>query len=313
VELRQLRYFVRIVDLGSLSRAAADLFVAQPALSKQIAALEAEFKTALLVRSPRGVLPTEAGLAFYRQAQSVLRQLGRIADEVRSAEATPTGVVAVGMPFSASNILAPALVAAAQQRLPGIRLAITQEGSGALERLLAGGRLDMSLLYERARPSAQIDEQPLVVEDLYLVTQARQGKPAGKAEATLAEAARQRLILPGPFNSTRQVVEKAFAKAGLKLELAAEIDVPWTTKAMVAAGLGATIVSRSALYPEEAAAGLAVRRIVRPALTRGLNLCTGRGETLSRSGVMVREILEDVVRKLIEGRQWRGAVLARPR
>jgi DNA-binding transcriptional LysR family regulator len=89
MELRQLRYFVRIVDLGSLSKAAADLFVAQPALSKQIAALEAELKATLLVRSPRGVTPTEAGQAFYRQAQSVLRQLGRIPDEVRSVQDRP--------------------------------------------------------------------------------------------------------------------------------------------------------------------------------------------------------------------------------
>jgi LysR family nitrogen assimilation transcriptional regulator len=305
MELRQLRYFVRIVDLGSLSKAALDLYVAQPALSKQIAALEAELKVALLVRSPRGVAPTEAGVAFYRQAQSVLRQLARVPDEVRSAEASPVGIVAIGMPFSASNILAPALVAAVRERLPGIRLAITQEGSGQLEGLLAGGRLDLSLLYERARPSPQIDERPLLSEELYLVTRA----PGGKAAATLAQAARQRLILPGPFNSTRQVVEKAFTKAGLRLELAAEVDVPWSSTAMVAAGLGATILSRSALYPERAGSGLAVRRIVRPALTRGLNLCTVRGESLARAAALVRDIAATVARDLVARGHWRGATV----
>lgn len=308
MELRQLRYFVRIVDLGSLSKAAADLFVAQPALSKQIAALEAELKAALLVRSPRGVTPTEVGQAFYRQAQSVLRQLGRIPDEVRSAQAAPTGVVAVGMPFSASNILAPALVAAVGERLPGVRLAITQEGSGELEGLLAGGRLDLSLLYERARPSPQVERRVLLSEDLYLVT-AR----GTRADVALAEVARHRLILPGPRNSTRQVVEQAFAKAGLRLELAAEIDVPWTSKAMAAAGLGATVLSRSALYPESAEAGFVARRIVRPALTRRLELCTSRGETPGRAAALVAEILEQVARELIQRGTWRGAQLARSR
>ncbi|MGD9951329.1 MAG: LysR substrate-binding domain-containing protein [Burkholderiales bacterium] len=308
MELRQLRYFVRIVDLGSLSKAAADLFVAQPALSKQIAALEAELKAALLVRSPRGVTPTEAGQAFYRQAQSVLRQLGRIPDEVRSAQAAPTGVVAVGMPFSASNILAPALVAAVGERLPGLRLAITQEGSGELEGLLAGGRLDLSLLYERARPSPQVERRVLLSEDLYLVT-AR----GSRADVPLAEVARHRLILPGPRNSTRQVVEQAFAKAGLRLELAAEIDVPWTSKAMAAAGLGATVLSRSALHPESGEAGFVARRIVRPALTRRLELCTSRGETPGRAAALVAEILEQVARELIQRGTWRGAQLARAR
>ncbi len=303
MELRQLRYFVRIVDLGSLSKAAADLYVAQPALSKQMAALEGELRTALLVRSPRGVTATEAGHTFYRQAQSVLRQMARIPDEVRSAEASPTGVVAIGMPFSASNILAPALVKAVGERLPGIRLAITQQGSGQLEGLLAGGRLDLGLLYERARPSPQIEEQRLLTEELYLVTRA----PGSKASATLAEAARQRLILPGPFNSTRQVVERAFIKAGLELGLAAEVDVPWSSAAMVAAGLGATIVSRSALYPERPGSGLSVRRIVRPALTRALNLCNVRGETPAHTVALVSHTVRQVAHDLIERGAWRGA------
>lgn len=303
MELRQLRYFVRIVDLGSLSRAAADLYVAQPALSKHLAALEAEMKTALLVRSPRGVTPTDAGLAFYREAQAILRQVGRVPDEVRSAAGSPSGVVAVGMPYSTSNIVAPALVAAVRERLPGIRLAITQEGSGQLEGLLGGGRLDLSLLYERERPARQIEERPLVVEDLYLVTRGK----AARDEVTLAEAARQRFILPRGANSTRQLVERAFAKAGQRLELLAEVDTPWTTKAMVQAGLGATVLSRSALWPESAADGLAVRRIVRPALTRGLNLCTSRGETPGRASLLVREILERVVADLIADGRWLGA------
>ena len=306
VEIRQLKYFVRIVDLGSLSKAAAHLYVAQPALSKQVAALEAELKLALLVRSPRGIAPTDAGIAFYRQAQSILRQLGRIPDELRSADASPTGVVAIGMPFSASNILAPALVRAARERLPGVRLAITQEGSAQIEALLAGGQLDLGLLYERERPAPRIEQRPLVQEELFFVARARHG--AARGDVTLAEVAREALVLPRAANSTRQVVEKAFAKAGLALRLVAEVDVPWTSKAMVAEGLGATILSRSALYPERVAAGLAVRRIVRPALTRALNLCASRGETPGRAGARVAEILQQVAYELIAHGTWKGAV-----
>lgn len=306
MEIRQLRYLVRIVDLGSLSKAAADLYVAQPALSKQVASLEAELKAALLVRSPRGVTPTEAGLAFYRQAQLLLRQLARVPDEVRSADASPSGVVALGMPYSASNILAPALVAAVRERLPGIRLAIAEEGSGYLEGLLAGGRLDLSLLYERDRLSPQIEERPLLVEELFLVM-----KSGGKGDIALADTAKQQFILPGPANSTRQVVERAFAKAGLKLQLAAEVDGPWTTKAMVAEGLGATILSRPALYPEKTPTGLTVRRIVRPALTRAMNLCVRRGETLARAPAVVAEILFAVAGDLIGSAHWKGASIIR--
>jgi LysR family transcriptional regulator, nitrogen assimilation regulatory protein len=311
MELRQLRYFVRIVDLGSVSRAAADLYVAQPALSKQIAALEAELKTSLLVRSTRGVTPTDAGLAFYAQAQAVLRQLGRIPDEVRSAAESPTGTVAVGMPFSTSSIVAPALVAAVRERLPGVTLSITQGVSAHLEGLLANGRLNLSLLFERERPARHIQERPLLVEELFLVTQKKNEKRKGESTVTLAEAARQQLILPGPANTTRRIVEHALAKAGQPLRLAAEVDAPWTTKSMVAAGLGAAILSRSALYPESTTPGLRVQRIVRPSLARALNLCTSQSETLGRATTLVLETLEQVVRELVRKGTWQGAALAR--
>lgn len=315
MELRQLRYFVRIVDLGSLSRAAADLYVAQPALSKQMATLEAELKTSLLVRSTRGVTPTDAGLAFYAQAQAVLRQLGRIPDEVRSAAESPIGTVAVGMPFSTSSIVAPALVAAARERLPGVTLAITQGVSGHLEGLLANGRLNLSLLFEREKAARHIRERPLLVEELYLVTGSATNRSSEKRKSentiTLAEAARQQLILPGPANTTRQIVEHALAKAGQPLRLLAEVDAPWTTKSMVAAGLGAAILSRSALYPESGTPGLRVRRIVRPSLTRALNLCTSQSETLGRATTLVLETLEQVVRDLVRQGIWQGAALAR--
>eukprot|EP01036_Dinobryon_divergens_P017735 gene17735-24108_t len=73
MELRQLRYFVRVVELGSMSRAALDLDLVQSALSQQISRLEGELSTRLLQRSPRGVTPTEAGVAFFREAQLTLR------------------------------------------------------------------------------------------------------------------------------------------------------------------------------------------------------------------------------------------------
>ena len=309
MEIRQLRYFVRIVNLGSLSRAALDLHVAQPALSKQVAALEDELDAKLLVRSPRGVTPTEAGSAFYREAQAILRQVARVPDEVRSAAAEPTGTVAVGMPFATSNILAPALVAALRVRHPGIRLSITQAGSAELERQFAGVLLDLSLLYERAHPVRRVEERTLVREDLFLVTHGR--SPARRPTVGLAEAVREPLVLPGADNSTRQVVERAAARAGLVLDVVAEVDAPWTIRALVAAGVGATIASRSALYPESAAEPLQVRRITRPALTRALNLCSRRRETPSRSGEVVRGALLECVRELIDGGAWLGATLVR--
>ncbi len=302
MDLRQLRYFVRIVDLGSLSKAAADLFVAQPALSRQMAALEAELKTPLLVRSVRGVTPTDAGTALYRQAQGMLRQLSRIPEEVRSAGGLPAGVVSVGLPFSVSNILAAALVAEVRERLPAVRIFITEAVSGVLEEQLTGGRLDIGLLYETERRTGGVDVQPLLVEELFFVS-ARKGRAA--AEIAIAEAIRHPFILPGRSNATRRILEKAVAKAGGSFEVVAEVDSASTIKGMVAAGLGATVMSRSALYPEGSKA-LSIQRIVRPALSRSLNVCASRG-TPTRATSAVLEILRETALALVRRGTWKGA------
>jgi LysR family nitrogen assimilation transcriptional regulator len=307
MELRQLKYFVRIVDLGSLSKAAADLYVAQPALSRTLGALEAELKTTLLVRTVRGVTPTEAGRALYRQAQGMLRQASRLAEEVRSADAAPQGSVSVGIPFSASNILAPALLAAVRAALPKVRLVITEAASGVLEEQLAAGRLDLGVLYERERRAPQLEERALLVEELYLVRAGR----ARAAEVPLAEAARQPFILPGPQNSTRQILERAVAKAGGTLEVIAEVDSPATMKAMVAAGLGATVLSRSALHPEGLRPTLAIQRIVKPALSRALYVGTSGAATPTRASARVLELLEETALALVRRGVWKGAVAAR--
>ena len=87
MNLRRLKYFVKIVDIGSLTQAADVLHIAQPALSQQLATLEGEVRQQLLVRTKRGVTPTEAGKVLYRHAQLILRQcLGRIQQNRLGAE-----------------------------------------------------------------------------------------------------------------------------------------------------------------------------------------------------------------------------------
>jgi LysR family nitrogen assimilation transcriptional regulator len=312
MDLRQLRYFVRIVDLGSLSKAAVDLYVAQPALSRQVAALEAELKAPLLVRSVRGVTPTGAGAALYRQAQGILRQLSRIPEEVRSAGGLPAGVVSVGLPYSVSNVLTATLVAAVLEKLPAVRIFVTEAVSGVLEEQLTGGRLDIGMLYETERRAGGIDERPVLVEELFLVS-AGKGKRVGEialgrrvGEIALAEALKRPFILPGRNNATRRILEKAAARAGVGFEVIAEVDSASTIRGMVAAGLGVSVMSRSALHPEGAGPALTLQRIVRPTLSRALNVCASR-ETHTRATSAVLELLGETALGLVRRGVWKGA------
>jgi DNA-binding transcriptional LysR family regulator len=112
MELRQLRYFVAIVDHGSLSRAALVLHVAQPALTQQLRQLEDELGVQLLHRSAQGVLSTDAGKIFYEHAQAILKQVADAQAAVIQSAERPSGSVTLGLPHSISGALALPLLTA---------------------------------------------------------------------------------------------------------------------------------------------------------------------------------------------------------
>ena len=320
MELRQLKYFVRIVELGSVSRAAADLFIAQPALSNQIANLEEELKVKLMARSVRGVTATEAGHVFYRHARAVLRQIERMRTDVQHAGEHPQGLVSVGMPTSAANILAPALISAARQRYPDIQLQITESLSGHLEELVVNGRIEMSLLFERpatdslatgktsghgtSKSSGHLDIRPLLVEELFLLTAGEH--PCDEGEITLADAAQFPLVMPGRANMTRQIVDAAFLSAGHPVTLIAELDSLSTIKSVVASGVGATILSSPALHGAE---GLRARRIVDPVLARKVSLCTFAILPMSAAAQHIAELICETTRALVTSGIWQGVLV----
>src|SRR5438067_3779375 len=145
VELRQLRYFVRVVELGSMGRAALELAVGTSALSQQISRLESELATRLLQRTSSGVIPTDAGLAFWHQAQLAIRHAD---DAVRAARlARLSGHVSVGMAPSTTAVLGLPFMTAMRERYPDIRLHLVENLSGNLTSMLRARQLDLAVLF----------------------------------------------------------------------------------------------------------------------------------------------------------------------
>ena len=126
MDLRQLGFFVRIVESGSFSRAAKSLNVAQPSLSQRIKDLERELGVDLLHRSPTGVKPTDVGTIVADRARSILKQVDHLKTEVRGQAATPTGNVTVGLPTTMALHLTVPLVQQVREKLPGINLHVTE-------------------------------------------------------------------------------------------------------------------------------------------------------------------------------------------
>ena len=149
MDIRQLRYFLGIAEAGSISAAAARLRVAQPALSQQMAKLEAELGARLMERGPRGVMLTGAGEALREHAHVVLRDLERAREAVQAEAGGPVqGNVTIGLPTTVAMVLTLSLLLAMRERHPGVALHLVESQSGHLVEWLRQGRLDVAVLFD---------------------------------------------------------------------------------------------------------------------------------------------------------------------
>lgn len=313
MEFRQLRYFVRIVELSSFSKAAQDLFIAQPALSNQISNLEKELATQLLSRSVRGVVPTEAGKTFYRHAQAIIRQIEHLKYEVKNESANPKGSVSIGLPTSVSNVLASPLIAATQERYPEIHLQIFESLSGHLEELVSNGRIEASLLFDNPLTERTITQKPfgfsliktpILEEELFLQTTALISK---KKIINLDSTVDLKFVLPGKSNATRQLIDLAFANAGIYPKIVIELDSLSTIQAVVEDGLGATILSLSAFIGSQKDRKSYAYSIKNSGFKRTVSLCTSNTVALSVAAKCILNMVPEIAHGLVKSKRWPGS------
>src|SRR3954471_5249859 len=201
VDLKQLEYFVRVAELGSFTRAAIALDVAQPALSRQVRLLEVELRQNLLIRNGRGAAPTEAGKLLLEHGRGILHQVQRAREELGRVRGALAGRVAVGLPPSVAKLLAVPLIHEFRKQLPEASLSISEGLSTAMQESLAHGRLDIVLLYNAA-PSPELEITPLLEEDLFLV-QARRSRAVAAKTVRLKELDGLPLVIPSRPNAIR--------------------------------------------------------------------------------------------------------------
>lgn len=294
MNLKQLEYFVRVVESGSFSRAAIALDIAQPALSRQVRRLEIEFRQRLLDRNGRGVTPTDAGRQLLERGKGLLHQAQRLRDELGRARGALIGRVVVGLPPSLSRALAVPLTRAFRKRLPEAELSLREGLTLTMQSDLAFGRLDIALLLGVA-PRPEIVLEPLTEDPLLLV--GRPGDPDTAAAAgplPLAELARVPLVIPSRPNALRMLVETELGAIGARPRIAVEVDSVAAILDLVADGAGSAVLSRHALGLAPTGAELAVRALGQPPLTSRVSLAVGArrppSETLNEATAVVREL-----------------------
>lgn len=275
MDLKQLEYFVRVAELGSFTRAAAALDVAQPALSRQVRLLEVELRQNLLVRNGRGATPTEAGKLLLDHGRGILHQIERAREDLGRMRGGVSGRVAIGLPPSVARVMTVPLTRAFRDALPEARLSISEGLSGALLEGLTSGRLDIVVLYN-AQPSREIDITPLLDEQLLLVRARPPGlhedPPAGPVE--LREVARLPLVIPTRPNAIRMHVEAELASIGCRPTVALEIDGVSAILDLVADGAGCAVLSRNAVLNSARPSAYTVQPIGTPPLSIPLSLAT---------------------------------------
>lgn len=303
MNLKRLKYFVKIVDIGSLTQAAEVLYIAQPALSQQVANLEAELDQQLLIRTKRGVTPTEAGKVLYDHAKAILRQCEQAQLAVSSVGKALTlkGTVSIGLaPGAAASVVILPMLRSMRAGLPDVMIHLHENSNAELNHKLLNGELDMAIVYDSSAQEGLVSE-PLLKENLFLVGS---GICPGKT-VDLNTIAEMNLFLPCGYSALRKRIDNAFTLRSLRTEVVGEIESTATLTAVVASGMGVTILPESAACALVAATQGWMAHITQPSLSLPLTLNLSSRQPLSAQSEAVKDSLLSLVsRPLPENALW---------
>ncbi|MDI9333148.1 MAG: LysR substrate-binding domain-containing protein [Cytophagales bacterium] len=338
MDLKQLEYFVRVAELGSFTRAALQLGVAQPALSKHLRLLEVELRQNLLIRNGRGALPTEAGKRLLEHGRGILHQVALAKEDLSAARGELSGRVSIGLPPSLSRLLTVPLTQAFQTELPLAKLRLTEGFSVLMLEGMRLGNLDMALLYNPAA-SADIEQTLLHEEALVLMSNAQspvriesasvqaESMPARtesasahaesasvhaesasvraepveaspKTTITLQATSRLPLILPSRPNAFRQLLDHEMTRLGVKPKIVMEVDGLNAILSLVQEGLGHAVLPTYTLA-HYPKSSFVVRAITQPKLTSQLMLVRPSQRPTTLTQQRAKSLLQLVVQQAL--------------
>lgn len=266
MKLRQLAAFIRVCQIGSITRAASELNIAQPALGLQMRNLEAEFGAELIIRGPRGVRPTAAGELVLAWAEEVLQSRDAVRHKVREIAARVPDSLKLGITPSVAGLVSDTLTDWAHAEGGAISLTLIKAFSNNISQLVEMKQLDLGLTCS-ARPRPALESVPLLMERLYYM-----GVSDGNAgPIALEDVLKGTIALPSGRDSVRRAVDDGAQSLGLPLQNTMEINSLETAKDLAVAGMAGCILPLGSA-PDAAGLGLSLRPIVTPSLTRAIYL-----------------------------------------
>ena len=310
MELKELQNFLRVARAGSVSRAAKELRLAQPALSRQIRKLEHELGVSLFARHGRGVRLSAAGSLLLERAEAITGLVHQTREEIREDRSPVRGRLALGVPPAAGRLLIPPFVERFQKAWPQTTLHMREGVTSSLLEWLVDKRLDIALLHNPPHLET-LSITPLLTERMLVV-----GPPTHlikdrkhPAMFRIRDIGELPLILPNMAHTNRRLVEHAALEHGVRLRIKIEADSVAFAKAMIEQGLGYTILTYAAVRDEVTGHRLTAYPIVRPTLSTQVSIVTLRSEPASKLTRDAGALLHDVCRTLVRSKQWVGAQL----
>lgn len=273
MKLRQLAAFIRVCQIGSITRAAGELNIAQPALGLQIRNLETEFGAELVTRGPRGVLPTPAGELVLSWARDVLQSQEAVRQKVRELAAQLPAGIRLGLIPSIAGAISTQLTDWENTGGNRANLTVVKAFSRNISQLVEMGQLDFGLTCT-IKPAPSLDSRPILMERLYFMS----GTHRGEGPITLEDALDCELALPSGRDSVRRAVEQGALERGLAPKKTVDINSIETAKDLAVAGIAASILPLGCA-PDAAQLGLTLRPIISPALMRPIFLVRRRDHT----------------------------------
>ena len=249
IELRRLRAFAAVAEEENVTRAAEKLGMQQPPLTRLLRGMETELGVKLLIRLPRGVRPTEAGMALLEEARALLARAARIPETIHRVARGEQGRLAIGFTSSAAlHPFVPEILRRYRQILPGVSIVLEEAGTGELVDALVKERLDAAFVRSPVASASGLLVDPVLDEPMLAALP--KGHPlAGKTDKPLplAELAGEDFILyrrpagPGLYDA----ILASCRRAGFSPAVAQEAPRLPATLSLVAAGLGISIVPAS--------------------------------------------------------------------
>lgn len=293
VKLHQLRYFLRVAEEGSISRAATLLGIAQPAISQNIASLEHHFQSKLFTRSSRGVTPTHEGKLLMEYARTILLQVERATSEIRNLDEGASGEVIMALPSASAVMLVGKLIRKVALEYPQITLTVTESMSGRTSDIISKGHADLALV-----PNGQllqdVEAETVLIETLYfggLETDTLKG--AG--EISFEDVCKHPLIMPVKPNFVRGTLEQTAFDRGYALNIIGEQSSGRLLQSLLADGLGYSVLTWPSFFMNFKAGGFFVKKIVNPELPRPMTIAWQKKVILSPRVIAVRKVLRQVV------------------